>query len=99
MGGDNTEAKVSPIVSGLIGGVVGAIEISCTYPTEYLKTVLQLDKSKYEMGMTGLAKETWRTQGLFGFYRGYTALLLFSMPKNSVRFGAFEFARTNLFKE
>jgi hypothetical protein len=49
------------------------------------------------MGMTGLAKETYRTQGILGFYRGYTALLLFSMPKNSVRFGAFEFAQTNLF--
>jgi len=23
-----------------LGGIVGAIEISCTYPTEYLKTVL-----------------------------------------------------------
>jgi hypothetical protein len=31
----------------MIGGVVGAIEISLTYPTEYLKTVMQLDKAKY----------------------------------------------------
>ncbi len=42
--------------------------------------------------MSGLAKETFKNNGIFGFYRGYTALLLFSMPKNSVRFGAFEFA-------
>jgi len=84
-------------LSGLIGGVVGAIEISCTYPTEYLKTVLQLDKTKYDLGMKGLAKETFKTHGIFGFYRGYTALLLFSMPKNSVRFGAFEFAQNSLF--
>lgn len=47
--------------------------------------------------MTGLAKETFRNQGFFGFYKGYTALLLFSMPKNSVRFGAYEFAKTNMF--
>ena len=47
--------------------------------------------------MRGLASETWRNNGFFGFYRGYTALLLFSMPKNSVRFFAFEFAQTNLF--
>lgn len=44
----------------VLGGVVGAIEISITYPTEYLKTVLQLDKSKYQLGMSGLAKETFR---------------------------------------
>ena len=80
------------IIFFILGGVVGAIEISCTYPTEYLKTVLQLDKSKYQLGMVGLAKETYAKNGIFGFYRGYTALLLFSMPKNSVRFGAFEFA-------
>jgi solute carrier family 25 (mitochondrial citrate transporter), member 1 len=79
------------------GGVVGAIEISCTYPTEYLKTVLQIDKSKFNLGMVGLAKETYKSNGMLGFYRGYTALLIFSMPKNSVRFAGFEFAKTNIF--
>jgi len=49
--------------------------------------------------MTGLAKETFRNNGVFGFYRGYTALLIFSMPKNSVRFAAFEFASSNLFQK
>jgi len=34
---------------------------------------------------------------VLGFYRGYTALLMFSMPKNSVRFAGFEFASNNLF--
>jgi len=64
-----------------------------------LKTVLQIDKTKFNLGLVGLAKETWHNQGFFGFYRGYTALLLFSMPKNSVRFGAFEYAKANLFTE
>lgn len=77
--------------------MVGGIEISCTYPTEYLKTVMQLDKSKNSLGLTGLAKETFQQKGFFGFYRGYTALLLFSMPKTSVRFSAYEFASQNLF--
>ena len=81
------------------GGVVGAVEISCTYPTEYLKTVLQLDKSKYQMGMINLAKETYRNNGILGFYRGYTALLLFTPAKNSVRFAAYEFASTNIFTD
>ena len=26
-----------------IGGVTGAIEITCTYPTEYTKTIMQLN--------------------------------------------------------
>ena len=60
---------------------------------------MQIDKSKARLGMMGLARETMASNGMFGFYRGYTALLLFAMPKNSVRFGAFEYAKTNLFTE
>jgi len=108
MSDKNSEKKVNPIISAIIGkplsplltllgGMVGGIEISCTYPTEYLKTVMQLDKSKNSLGLTGLAKETYARNGLLGFYKGYTALLLFSMPKTSVRFSAYEFATQNLF--
>jgi solute carrier family 25 citrate transporter 1 len=32
-------------------------------------------------------------------YRGYSALLMFSVPKNSVRFGAYEYASTTLFTQ
>lgn len=49
------------------------------------------------LGTIGCVKETYRTYGMSGFYRGYSALLIFSMPKNAVRFGAFEFAATNMF--
>mgnify|MGYP003337705747 CR=1 FL=1 len=78
---------------------MGAIEISCTYPTEYIKTVMQLEKNMNALGTIGCIKETFRNRGFFGFYRGYSALLIFSMPKNAVRFSAFEFAATNLFTE
>ena len=60
---------------------------------------MQLDKVSNALGTVGTVKETYRTYGPFGFYRGYSALLIFSMPKNAVRFGAFEFAATNMFKE
>lgn len=32
-------------------------------------------------------------------YRGYSALLLFSVPKNSVRFATFNYFKQNHFKE
>ena len=53
---------------------------------------MQIDKAKAELGLINLAKDTYKREGALGFYRGYTALLLFSMPKNSVRFAGFEFA-------
>jgi solute carrier family 25 (mitochondrial citrate transporter), member 1 len=37
--------------------------------------------------------------GYFRLYKGYSALLMFSVPKNYVRFGAFHYARTNFFPD
>lgn len=67
MGGhDPTGPKVSPMMSALIGGITGAIEISITYPTEYLKTCMQLYPEINKKGMVGYAKETWGSRGFFG---------------------------------
>ena len=41
------------------------------------------------MGFKNLAVSTLKTEGFFGLYKGYKALLLFSVPKNYVRFGVF----------
>ena len=60
---------------------------------------MQLDKAKQKMGAFGVIGETFRTNGFFGFYRGYSSLLIFNMPKNSVRFYTYEWAATNVFKE
>lgn len=49
------------------------------------------------MGMINLAKETVKERGFFGLYRGYSALLMFSIPKNYVRFGAFQIAQKDIF--
>jgi len=73
----------------LPGGITGAIEISITYPTEYTKTVMQLYPEKNNLGAMNLVRETMKSNGFFGLYRGYSALLLFSIPKNYVRFGTY----------
>lgn len=36
---------------------------------------------------------------MLGFYRGYSALLVFSVPKNSVRFGTYNYVKQNWLKE
>jgi solute carrier family 25 citrate transporter 1 len=42
-------------------------------------------------GTIETVRSTIREKGILGMYRGYSALLLFSVPKNSVRFGTFNF--------
>lgn len=77
----------------IAGGITGGIEICITFPTEYVKTQLQLDekgdRKKYN-GIFDCAKKTVKNHGFFGLYRGLSVLLYGSIPKSAVRFGAFE---------
>ena len=97
MGGKSKHASIYPFLSAVAGGITGAIEISITFPTEYVKTVMQLYPDKNKMGMLNVFKSTIVTNGPLGLYRGYTALLMFSVPKNYVRFGANEYTKQNIF--
>ncbi|KAF5284191.1 hypothetical protein FQR65_LT00191 [Abscondita terminalis] len=81
-------------VKGIIaGGITGGIEICITFPTEYVKTQLQLDEKGGQKKYTGIldcVKKTVKGHGFFGLYRGLSVLLYGSIPKSAVRFGAFE---------
>ncbi|XP_034398606.1 LOW QUALITY PROTEIN: tricarboxylate transport protein B, mitochondrial [Cyclopterus lumpus] len=78
----------------LAGGIAGGIEICITFPTEYVKTQLQLDEKanppKYR-GIGDCVKQTVQGHGVKGLYRGLSSLLYGSIPKSAVRFGVFEF--------
>ena len=79
-------------LKGIIaGGITGGIEICITYPTEYIKTQLQLDEKagKYK-GIADCAKQTVHQNGIRGLYRGLSVLVYGSIPKSAVRFGSFE---------
>lgn len=82
-------------LKGIIaGGITGGIEICITFPTEYVKTQLQLDEkagaNKRYKGIIDCVKVTVREHGVRGLYRGLSVLLYGSIPKSAVRFGAFE---------
>lgn len=87
----------------ITGGITGGIEICITYPTEYVKTQLQLDgKSGAERKYTGIGdcvSKTIKNHGFFGLYRGLSVLIYGSIPKSAVRFGAFESAKNHLIDE
>ncbi|XP_061673807.1 LOW QUALITY PROTEIN: tricarboxylate transport protein B, mitochondrial [Syngnathoides biaculeatus] len=78
----------------LAGGIAGGIEICITFPTEYVKTQLQLDEKanppKYR-GIGDCVRQTVQSHGVKGLYRGLSSLLYGSIPKSAVRFGVFEF--------
>ena len=71
------------------GGITGGIEICITFPTEYVKTQLQLDErtgaTKRYKGIVDCVKQTVRSHGVLGLYRGLSVLLYGSIPKSAVR--------------
>ncbi|XP_036343058.1 tricarboxylate transport protein, mitochondrial-like [Rhagoletis pomonella] len=87
-------------VKGIVaGGITGGIEICITFPTEYVKTQLQLDEkgaNKKYNGIADCVKKTVKSNGFFGLYRGLSVLVYGSIPKSAARFGAFEFLRSNM---
>ncbi|XP_064651675.1 tricarboxylate transport protein, mitochondrial-like [Lineus longissimus] len=78
----------------IAGGFTGGIEVCITFPTEYVKTQLQLDEkagtSKKYTGPIDCVKKTVKSHGVRGLYRGLSVLLYGSIPKSAVRFGTFE---------
>lgn len=79
------------------GGIAGGIEIIITYPTEYIKTMMQLYSKYSKNGLNYCIKETYTRFGLSGFYRGLTPLILVSIPLKAVRFGSNEWLRKSVF--
>ncbi|XP_041347665.1 tricarboxylate transport protein, mitochondrial-like [Gigantopelta aegis] len=87
----------------LAGGITGGLEICITFPTEYVKTQLQLDEragvEKRFKGPIDCVKVTVKEHGIRGLYRGLNVLLYGSIPKSAVRFGAFEEFKKNIVDE
>lgn len=77
----------------LAGFVAGGLEATATWPTEYVKTQLQLQRGTgLYRGFWDCARQTVGQYGPLGLYRGLGPVLVFSMPKAGVRFWAFETA-------
>ena len=80
------------------GAVAGCLEISVTFPFEYIKTQLQLQQEASQLfagadkfrNSFHCASVTMREHGFLGLYRGGASWFLFAGPRSAVRFGTFE---------
>lgn len=89
----------NPTKSIFAGGLAGGLEIMITFPTEYVKTQLQLDEKAAKPKYTGplnCVRVTVRDHGFFGLYRGLSSLLYGSIPKAAVRFWMFELLKNKM---
>ncbi|KAI8621363.1 mitochondrial tricarboxylate transporter [Chytriomyces sp. MP71] len=99
------DKKPTAFQSVTAGMIAGAIEATITYPTEFVKTQLQLQgklsKVQLAEGAAGVARKqfsgpldvvkvTVREHGVLGLYRGLSALVIGTASKAGVRFLVFD---------
>ncbi|KAJ3152637.1 hypothetical protein HDU89_001330 [Geranomyces variabilis] len=74
------------------GAIAGAVEATFTYPTEYVKTQLQLQSKAHPRfaGPWDCVVKTVREKGFLGLYRGLSALVIGTASKAGIRFLSFE---------
>ncbi|KAF9433902.1 hypothetical protein BGZ76_008828 [Entomortierella beljakovae] len=95
-----TKRKDPALYTLTAGSIAGAIEAVITYPTEFVKTQLQLqDGAKGSAARKGVTAPrgpieilvtTVRTQGVAAVYTGLSAMVIGNTAKAGVRFFSFE---------
>ncbi|KAI9027796.1 mitochondrial carrier domain-containing protein [Hyaloraphidium curvatum] len=91
---DSKGKKPSAVLSMLAGGFAGGVEATLTYPTEYVKTQMQLQGkqgagAKFK-GPIDCVVKTVRERGIAGLYKGLSAMVIGNSAKAGVRFVAYE---------
>lgn len=76
----------------LAGALTGGIEAFIMYPTEYVKTHLQLQDKRNPRytGVWDCCRKTVNEHGVLGLYRGVMPLIIGSIPKQASRWGSYE---------
>ncbi|KAF9201602.1 hypothetical protein BGZ49_008163 [Haplosporangium sp. Z 27] len=94
-----TKRKDPALYTLTAGSIAGAIEATITYPTEFVKTQLQLQDGPKGSALKGASAPkgpidilvtTVRTQGVTAVYRGLSAMVIGNTAKAGVRFFAFD---------
>ncbi|XP_031502897.1 mitochondrial carnitine/acylcarnitine carrier-like protein [Nymphaea colorata] len=82
----------------LAGGLGGASFWLAVYPTDVVKSVIQVDdyKNPKYSGSMDAFKKILRSEGVKGLYRGFGPAMVRSIPANAACFLAYELTRSSL---
>ena len=72
------------------GGLSGCVEVCFTYPTDFVKIILQLDersgKKRRFKNSFDVIRHTLRSYGILGVYRGFSVVFYGAIPKYMFRY-------------
>ncbi|XP_020244723.1 mitochondrial carnitine/acylcarnitine carrier-like protein [Asparagus officinalis] len=96
-GGTNT-SELSKGSLVLAGGLAGASFWLTVYPTDVVKSVIQVDdyKNPKFSGSIDAFKKIFASQGIKGLYKGFSPAMARSVPANAACFLVYEMVRSNL---
>ncbi|KAK9716215.1 hypothetical protein RND81_06G218900 [Saponaria officinalis] len=82
----------------LAGGLAGASFWGAVYPTDVVKSVIQIDdfKNPKYSGSINAFKKILATEGVKGLYKGFGPAMARSVPANAACFLAYELTRSSL---
>lgn len=87
------------LIGAAAGGIAGAFTYVCLLPIDTIKTKLQTKgAAKIYSSALDAAVKTFRSDGILGFYRGVSAVLVGSSTSSAIYFGTCEFGKAMLGK-
>ncbi|KAG1369747.1 protein MITOFERRINLIKE 1, chloroplastic [Cocos nucifera] len=87
------------LVGGAAGGIAGAFTYVCLLPIDAVKTKLQTrGAARLYSSAVDAALHIFRSEGVLGFYRGVSAVLVGSASSSAVYFGTCELGKSLLSK-
>lgn len=82
---------VSPLIApALAGATARLISVSVVSPMELIRTIQQLNFNVKQQSFMQIARDTVRTQGYRGLYRGWSSTVLRDCPFSAIYWFAFE---------
>lgn len=95
-----TDEKKNGIVlsSSIAGFIAASVAKIITHPLDTIKSKLQIQKSEF-LTIRNMFKQTYKVEGIQGFYKGLNITLLGTIPASAFYFGSYEFAKKYLTKK
>ena len=88
-GGEETSNAASVLAKMVAGGLAGPISWAYSYPLDKIKTEIQIQKGR--ISTKEVVSRIHKQAGLGGFYRGFSATLMYSFFVNSIRLPLFDY--------
>lgn len=93
---DNKKNDNIVYISTISGILCGSLSKIITHPFDTIKSKSQILQNKEFISIKTVIKNTFKQEGIKGFYRGAPITVLGSLPGAGLYFGSYEFAKINI---